>query len=317
VTARRWLFLAVLVVFMLFAGALASGALKFGAGATTEAGEGAEVVVTRDFGAKQVDSTKVRTIPAGETVMRLMQRRFTVETRYGGGFIQSIEGLAGDDANGARVDWFYYVNGIEAPQGSASRKLAGGDRVWWDRHDWSGAQRVPAVIGSFPEPFLSGQEGRQIPLSLVCAGEERSCDEVATRLGDAGVKGISRAGIGAGFGEKVLRVVVGPWDAIKSDPAVGQLGDGPRASGVFARPQGRELELLDPDGEVARTVGPAGGLVAATRIQDQQPTWVVTGTDDAGVAAAAATLREDVLRNRFAVAVEDGRTTALPVQADG
>ena len=304
-----------LVAFLLFAGALSSGALKFGGASGPEA-EGVTLTVTRDFGGVRVDSTTVGKVPPGETVMRLLQREFEVETRYGGGFVQSIEGFSGDSTGGRRVDWFYYVNGIEAPQGAASRDVAAGDVIQWDRHQWDAAQRVPAIVGAFPEPFLNGQKGKRLPLSLVCAGEERTCDEVATRLDDAGVEAGSRAGIGAGFGSGVLRIVVGPYDDIRRDPAVRQLEQGPGASGVFARFRGGALELLGPRGTVARRVTAGGGLVAATRFQDQQPTWIVTGTDAAGVAGAASILRSEVLARRFAVAVENGRAAPLPIASE-
>jgi hypothetical protein len=313
---RRWVVLGVIAAFAVLSGAIASGALEFGSGATTKASDGAEIHVSRDFGARRVDSAEIGEVPAGDTVMRLLQREFEVTTRYGGGFVQSIEGLAGSTDGGRRQDWFYYVNGIEAPDGAAAHEVTGGDRIWWDHHDWGAAQRVPAVVGAFPEPFRSGSGGRQIPLSIVCAGEPRSCDEVATRLGEAGVKGIARTGLGAGFGRELLRIVVGPWEAIRSDPAAALLARGPGGSGVFARPAGSTLELLDADGGVARTLTRAGGLVAATRFEDQEPTWVVTGTDDAGVAAAAATLREDLLRHRFAVAIDDGQDVPLPVRLE-
>ena len=41
---------------------------------------------------------------------------------------------------------------------------------------------------------------------------------------------------------------------------------------------------------------------------------MITGTDDVGVAAAAATLTEDGLRFHFALAVEAGRGVPLPVE---
>jgi hypothetical protein len=288
-----------------------------GAGSSSDAPTDVNVVVSRDFGAKELRDVDVSKVKAGDTVMRLLQRRFTVETRYGGGFVQSLEGLGGgEDADGRDVDWFYYVNGIEAGTGAASRKVAEGDRIWWDRHPWDGAQRVPAVVGSWPEPFLSGTSGKKIPLAIVCAGERRSCDEVQERLSDEGVVGISQTSIGAGVGQKLLRIVVGPWSEIRNEPAAHQLEEGPKASGVYARPGDDGFELLDADGKVAQTRDDSIGLVAATRFGEQQPTWVVTGTDDAGVAAAAAALRSDVLTNRFAVAVIDGRGEALPLRTD-
>lgn len=287
-----------------------------GAGSAADAPTGVNVKVTRDFGAKElrdVDADKVR---PGDTVMRFLQRNFTVETRYGGGFVQSLEGLSGGkDADGRPVDWFYYVNGIEADRGSATRRITEGDSIWWDRRDWGAAQRVPAVVGSWPEPFVSGEEGKRIPAALLCGGEERSCDEVQTRLGDEGVTGISRTGINSGLGAKVLRIVVGPWSEIRRDPAAAMLEDGPSASGVFARPGEDAFELLDAKGEVAQT-RESVGMVAATRFAEQQPTWLVTGTDDAAVAAAAAALRSDMLTNRFAIAIVNGRAENLPIRQD-
>jgi hypothetical protein len=306
---KRWLVLGVVVAFMVLAGAIAGGAITFGGGGS--GATGVSVVVSRDFGDKVIERHKSASVKAGETVMRYMQRHFDVTTRYGGGFIQSIEGLPGDAAQ--HRDWFYYVNGIQADTGAASRKLADGDRVWWDHHDWEATQSIPAVVGSWPEPFASGEEGRQIPIAVVCAGVERPCDEVRTRLADEDVKRIASAGIGAGVGQKLLRIVVGPWSQIKRDPAVSLLARGPRASGVFARPTDRGIELLDETGKRSQTLT-TGGLIAAVRFQDQQPTWIVTGADESGVEAAAASLREDILENNFAVAIDQGRAVPLPVR---
>lgn len=285
-----------------------------GGGDESAAPSDINVLITRDYGTTGVRDSDIGSLPAGETVMRLLERRYDVETEYGGGFVDSLEGLsAGKDREGDPVDWFYYVNGIEAGSGAATTEVVTGDRIWWDRHDWSAAQRVPAVVGSWPEPFLLGVDGKRLPITIVCAGEERSCDEVQTRLAEAGVENIARSSIGATTGAKVLRLLVGPWEAIRADPAAQQLEDGPSASGVFARPAPGKLEVLADDGSVADTYTDAVGLVAATRFGEQQPTWFVTGTDDVGVAAAAAALQEDVLASRFAVAVVEGRGVALPV----
>ena len=59
--------------------------------------------------------------------------------------------------------------------------------------------------------------------------------------------------------------------------------------------------------------------MAATSILDQQPAWIVAGTDEVGVDAAAAALNETRLRDHFAVAIEKGRElpVPVPVAADG
>ena len=51
--------------------------------------------------------------------------------------------------------------------------------------------------------------------------------------------------------------------------------------------------------------------------QAQAPTWVVTGTDDVGVAAAAAALTGDRLEQHFALAVDQGQDVPLPVTGAG
>jgi hypothetical protein len=32
---------------------------------------------------------------------------------------------------------------------------------WWDYRSWKGSERVPIVIGAFPEPFLHGYDGKR------------------------------------------------------------------------------------------------------------------------------------------------------------
>ena len=290
-----------------------------GLGAGESAEGGATLTVTRDFGAREVGDGEQDPIPGGETVMRFLQRDFEVETRYGGGFVQSINGIAGGGENGRSVDWFYYVNGILAEDGAAAHELQPGDRVWWDHRDWGATPDVHAVVGSWPEPFLSGEGGKKIPVRLDCADEaEAACDEVADRLEDAGVKVGGSAGVASAGGEGLLRVKVGVWTEVRKDPAVREMEKGPAASGVFARPSedGRAIELLDPTGASAGSLGPGDGLVAATRLSGEAPTWVVTGTDAAGVDAAAAQLQESALEGRFAIGVRGGVPVALPVQDD-
>ena len=307
---KRLLLLAVVVV--AFAGC------GFGEGATR--GD-VTLTVTRDFGGEALhEGIDEETATEGDTVMRLLQDRYEVDTRYGGGFVQEIDGIGGGHAAGRRVDWFYYVNGIESPVGAAERRVSAGERVWWDHLNWEAAQRVPAVVGSFPAPFATGLEGKRFPVRLVCAGDaERSCDEVTTRLEQAGVKAVPRAVLEQSPGEEVLRVLVGRWAEVRRDAVARRLERGPAATGVFARPTGTgdAIVLLNAHGQPARTLRAGSGLVAATSVEAQAPTWIVTGTDDVGVAAAAAALTEERLEKHFALAVEAGRDVPLPVTGTG
>jgi hypothetical protein len=84
---------------------------------------------------------------------------------------------------------------------------------------------------------------------------------------------------------------------------------------VYARfvSHGARLQLLDPHAHAVRSLGAGAGLVAATAPPDAAATtWMVTGTDAAGVASAARALAPARLHDRFALAVRGEDSFALP-----
>lgn len=125
-------------------------------GAAGGSGGTATLWVTRDRGATVL---LVRTVPAGISAMRALAREAKVETRYGGRFVQSINGISGSLSG--RRDWFYFVNGYEADRGAAEYRLRPGDVEWWDFRSWREQMRAPVVVGAFPEPFLHGYGGKR------------------------------------------------------------------------------------------------------------------------------------------------------------
>jgi Domain of unknown function (DUF4430) len=296
----------------------AGAAAGCGVGSGGDAGR-AELSVSRDYGGTELVS-ETTDITESETALSQLDSAVDVETRYGGGFVQSIDGISGGTDDGRRSDWFFYVNGVEASIGSGEYELDDGDRVWWDHHDWSSAMRVPAVVGSWPEPFVHGYDGRDWSTGVFCGGAEGACERVSRALEDEGVNTGAEPGPedddpGA---DGEIRVLVGPWEAISEDPVARLLAGGPQRSGVFATFSGVEpsvgLTLLDERGRVAEVLTAGAGLVAALRPDDGPPTWVVTGTDDRGVAAALDLLGERLTGN-FAVAiVENQGFVSVPVR---
>ncbi len=80
-------------------------------------------------------------------------------TRYGGRYLQSIEGVSGSLSG--QEDWFFFVNGIEGDRSAVEVTLRPGDVVWWDYRHWTGStMSVPVVVGAYPEPFLHGFPGK-------------------------------------------------------------------------------------------------------------------------------------------------------------
>lgn len=291
--------------------AAAVGGCGFGEGEAQEGG--AELRVTRDFGREQVSSARVESVREDETVMRLLQEDHDVGTRFGGKFVDEIDGLA---AGGSR-DWLYFVNGIWADEGAADREVNAGDVVQWDLHDWSAAQRIPAIVGAYPEPFRSGTEGDRLPIRLECADtESQACADVKEELTAVGGR-VSSSQLAATGGSELVRVLVGRWDQLRDVRTPATIEEGPSASGVFARfvYDEQRLELLDDQGERVRDAPAGTGLVAATALEEQAVVWMVTGLEDVGVQAAAAALDERTLRNAFAVAATPDGPVKLPLKA--
>jgi hypothetical protein len=268
-----------------------------------------ELTVTQDYGSETLVRRSVGDVTESDTVMRVLDRNAEITTRYGGGFVQSIDGLEADRSRGDSFDWFFYVNGVESTVGAADYELHGSERIWWDYRDWSEAMRVPAVVGSWPQPFVDGYDGKRRPVSVECLGGGKVCAKARKRLEQVGADVVSGAPAGA------IRVLVGPWAQVRRDPAATQIEDGPQASGVFANFASLELWGLDREGRAVRAFGPGAGLVAATRRYDAPPVWVVTGVTVAGVRAAGGLLDTADLRDHYAVATEGGEETPLPLDS--
>jgi hypothetical protein len=304
--------------------AVAAAALWFVVAATgcglgpgeSSSGE-ATLTVTHDYGSVSVLEATEQDPAASETVIRFLDREAEITTRYAGGFVQSINGVSGEIADGRSTDWFFFVNGIESPRGGADVSVRGGDRIWWDYRDWTDAMRAPAVVGSWPEPFLqaSTAAGDRIQVRIECFGARPPCDEVAARLSGEGVAATVAEPVSGGAPGEALRVLVGPWDRLRADPIAVALEDAPATSGVFARFQSEgdrwDLLALDQHAEQADLLERGAGLVAGLRQGEEPATWVVTGTDTAGVESAVAVLESDQLATHYAV-VADGRAS-IPV----
>jgi len=296
-------------------------ALASGCGAGAGPGDGSvQLTVSRDFGRVEVLQRSLTGLPASETVMRLLSANTTTKTSYSGGFVDSVNGISGGQSGGRSVDWFYFVNGSEAPLGAASTKVRDGDRIWWDWRDWGQSDHVPAVVGSFPEPFLHGPgTAKRLPVRVECVEiESAPCKQVSKTLAQLGVPvaiGLFRASIT----EQTLRVIVGQWAALREEESLLQLESGPSASGVYAQPRsnGAQIDLLSASGGTVRTLGSGAGLVASTALGDQPPVWAITGTDSAGVAAAAAAFNEKQLRRHYAIALDSGSSAALSLPLAG
>jgi hypothetical protein len=130
------------------------------------------------------------TVPAGLTVMQAVDREADIDTRYGGRYVEAIDGLEGD--LGARRDWFWFVNGIEGDRSATDYRLRNGDIAWWDYRSWRERMREPVVVGAFPEPFLHGYNGKTRAVAVrYAAGLERGARAIGRLLRARSVEPLS------------------------------------------------------------------------------------------------------------------------------
>jgi len=108
--------------------------------------------VTQNRGARVVYSGSV---PAGLDGIQTVERRLKVATRYGGRYVQTIDGVSGSLSD--QRDWFFFVDGVEGDRSAAEVRIHAGDVLWWDYRHWTpSTMSIPVVAGAYPHPFVDG-----------------------------------------------------------------------------------------------------------------------------------------------------------------
>lgn len=310
--------------------ALAATAGLAGCGQIDEQGAGVRVLITTDYGARTVLDRRGVEASDAEPALAVLGRAANVTTDARG-TVTAVDGRAASP--GRR--WALWLNGSPMRSGTLratgqnvnlqqlptldtarTTKVSEGDTLWLDL-----ARRtevVPrGVVGTFPEPFLHGQEGKRWPVRVEC-GQERSqaCRMVRDALVRYGIPAVSNL-VRSSYNPGSARIAVGTWSELRDDPALGLAERGARESGIAVVParDGRSLALTDDRGRPARTLGAGSGAIFAARWRDEPPSWAVTGTDAAGVLRAAGALDETVLAKRVAVGIAGGNVIGVPVAA--
>ena len=299
-----------------------AAALALGAAAVAGCGLGpgkstgdVDLTVTRDYGTK-VLRQKQDSIHESDTVLRVLDRNADVTTRYGGGFVQSIDGLSGAErrahaATGSSTSTASSRRSAPPSTTSPAATGSGGTTATGPRRcacrRWSAPGRSPSCTasrGSARSDVVdcrASERGLRGRLATACRRSGRSRCDRATQAS------VQRSGCGSGPGAGPATI-----PASTCSPAA------PSQSGVFARFVGARkplLELLNQQGQPAGSLGKGGGLVAALRPGDGPPTWVVTGTDAKGVVGG----REPRSDRRCATATRSPRSRGrapigVPVQ---
>jgi len=293
------------------------------AGSPADLGPSAGIIVTRDFSGPAI-LTETIAITEDTTALDGLQTVANVETKYGGGFVSSIEGISSqyEGANKTKEDWFFYINGISLSTGAGSYILQDGDSEHWDYHDWSFRQFIPAIIGDFPEPFVHGIRGVVHPTVVAYqSGWEEAARQIADRLRGLGVPDVTCRSfdeLSAGDKESSNLVLVGTSDFAP----VEELNEPWNRLGFFCHFEDGALVVFDSAGKLVNGYGAGTGLIQATQSiwnpngigAGENVVWLVSGLDESGVKAAVDILinHPDAYKYACAAVVIEGETLRLP-----
>lgn len=314
---RKWLTLLVLLLLATFLCAC-SAAPSQEAGAIT-----VRVVATRNFG-QELMFDETLELPTATPAMTALESVADVETAYGGGFVNAINGVSSGftGTQQTMTDWFLYINGIQARTGALDYELNDGDIQHWDFHVWGFRQSVPAIIGDFPEPLGHGYGGK-VSLTIIAYADDlaKEADNLENQLSQLGVNNISTkrlSELSADEKESANLILLGTTDS----ELISELNDIWDRLGFFAHFEEEKLVVFNAEGEIATEYGAGVGLIQATQNPwnpkgigaAENVVWLISGTDTAGVKSALDALINHPARLQYAGAavIASGEIIRIP-----
>ncbi len=281
------------------------------------------VVVTQDFG-KELLLEQETEIEADTSAMAALQTVADVETKYGGGFVSSINGISSEceGASQSKKDWFFYINGITSNIGARDYILRDGDVEHWDFRDYSYHQFIPAIIGDFPQPFHSGYQDKLKP-TLVVYEEVFSAEAEALvkKLEGYGVTEVSAVSydlLSNEAKENSNLIII----AVPQNILISELNNAHKKLGFYAYFEQNTLISLDAEGNPSRKFVKGCGLIQATQNpwnpkgigSGENVVWVITGTDVNSIKNTAEMLAtdNDGLHHTFSVVISDKKVIKIP-----
>lgn len=292
------------------------------------------MILTTDGGRRLVTRRSVP-IERGDTALDLLASVADVRLAPDGTIAQ-VNGEGGGALRTfgpEQAAWYYRADGIESINIAPDRyRVQPGQSIWWDLRRYDIYERLPVAVGTFPEPLFSGWRRADRKLRISYGSEfqqdaeffrdsvfQKLEPDVVSIAGDDGLAGIggedSRGSDDVDTKVAVRRgranFVIARWEQVRLDPNVIDIGLDPRGYGLTIWIEGTEVRRQDPDMEFSEVLRDAEGVVWASTV-DGEPdgtlVFLVTGTTDEGVHAAARALRSGACQFYLACAVDrEGR----------
>jgi len=280
---------------------------------------GGKLFVSSNFGREIICDEKVKLI-SGEDVLGLLGKYLKVETQYGG-FIRSINDKKSEGVQGQQYDWFYYVNGVASNSSAKAYKLNVADTVFWDYHSWTGATFIPAIVGAYPEPFVSGFKGQNNGVLILYANSAKNeAKKLAGSLERADAKNVEVKIISK---DQIVKrnkptIVIGLWRELETEQDLKEICSRNIKGGIFAKFSQKGFEFLDFKGDKVEIHNKDVAAIVATGtgLGDANSLWIITALDNAGLKQAVDLLekRPDSIRGFYGIGIVKEQVVRLPMR---
>jgi len=267
-----------------------------------------EIVTEKDFGD-----------PASRSVMRVLEDHVEVQKAFGGGYVTAISLAGVKRSEEPGEHWFYYVNGVLAQVGANTYYPQVDDHIWWDRHAWDGQRFVSALIGAWPEPFLSGYAKHVFPTAIWTTPTfQAEAEALERQLQTQGVLQITHSLLSPDHSidfEKSFPIYIGTWEQLEHIGSLSDLFKHGARTGLFIAHRDNRLIALNWQGKEGRTYENAGCILALkSPFNGVNPIWVISGTTEAAVKRALQTLIQNpaAIKNRPGVIVLEEEMVSVP-----
>lgn len=269
------------------------------------------ILVTRDYGREIIEEKTI--VPNDDdTVMDLMQDNFDVETAYGGGFLNSINGLASgytgegnSSKKGRKMDWFYYINGVMAEVGADQYNAKDANTISWDFHDWGGIMYVKTRIDAWPERL----DGRNVEISW-SSGFKAEAAKIKSLAQNAGGSVIDTDAESMNMDDLDKDAIfVGTWEDALNNKFIGKAFENRDRAGLYTTFSDEGLLIFDDGGNITGSFETGAIIVAIQKSYGSEAAvLIVIGNENSLVKKAVDIfMDEESMKGAFGLAVtEDG-----------
>lgn len=275
------------------------------------------VIISKDFGDEELESKEINILEES-SVMEVMESSFDIETAYGGGFVNGINGLKSGFTGvkeKKKIDWFYYVNGLLADVGAGEYYLKPGDIVIWDYHDWSKSIYLSSIIGAYPLNFINGHESLKTEILF---GEDYNEEGNSLHkflkekgLEDIEIDDLSEEELQNG---EINSILIGKWNEISKFKYIKDIYENGKKTGLFFKFDDN-ITALNAKGDISSVYERGAVVTSITKEYGLKGTlWLITGNDEASIKRAVKLLYEEPekIRGKFSVIITENEIISIP-----